>query len=150
MPGFKRVGFVIVSVAAVLALAACGFVGARKDDHIKPNGFLLYGHAAVTLPSDDHRAEGSACVAPGSASDIARDARVTVLDPSGKKIAVGALDNGVIARENNTLTCNFSFSIPAVPGGVNTYGIQIGSRPAQQFPAQALRQNTPAVITITP
>jgi hypothetical protein len=148
--GLKRFGVAIVSIAAILSLAACGFVGARKNDHIKPSGFLLYGHAAVTLPSDDHRAIGSACVAPGSASDVARDTRVTVLDPDGKKIAIGALDNGVIARSANGTTCDFSFSIPAVPGGVDTYSVQIGSRAPQQFAATSLRQNTPAIITITP
>jgi hypothetical protein len=81
---------------------------------------------------------------------VARDTRVTVLDPSGHKLAAGALDAGVIARPDTATTCNFSFSIPAVPGGVSSYSIQIGSRAPQQFAASALRQNTPAIITITP
>jgi hypothetical protein len=147
--GFKRFGLLMVAAVAIASLTACGFVGARKNSHIKPTGFLLYGHAAVRLPTDDRRANGTACTAPASASDVARNTRVTVLDPAGKTMAIGALDSGVLAHDNNVPTCDFSFSIPAVPGGVDTYSIQIGTRAAQQFAAKTLRQNTPAVILIT-
>jgi hypothetical protein len=150
VPGKKHFSVVIAAAFAITTLAACGFVGASGKSHIKPTGFLLYGHAAVTLPLDDHSVPGTSCIAPGSASDVAPATKVTVLDPAGKTIAIGALDNGIVARVNNVTTCDFAFSIPAVPGGVDTYSIQIGSRAAQQFPAQALRQNTPAVITINP
>jgi hypothetical protein len=148
--GKKHFSVVIAATFAIMTLTACGFVNASEKSHIKPTGFLLYGHAAVKLPAGDQRTPGTGCLAPDSASDVAPDTKVTVMDPAGKTIAIGALDNGVVARDNDILTCDFAFSIPAVPGGVDTYSIQIGSRAAQQFPAQALRQNTPAVITITP
>jgi hypothetical protein len=59
------------------------------------------------------------------------------------------LGNGIIGRDNSTPTCNFPFSISGVPGGVDTYGVAIGARSPQPFPAATLRQNNAAVVTIT-
>lgn len=146
----KRAGLVIVAMITTVGVVACGFVGASQSAHVKPDGFLLYGHAAVRLPSNDHRADGTECVSPAAASDVAAGAPVTVLDPAGKTLAVSGLDSGVMAHDNAVPTCDFSFSIPAVPGGVDSYRIQIASRPAQTFPALDLRRNSPAIITITP
>lgn len=154
MSRFKRFalasGVAFTSLTAVTSLAACGFVGASDKSAIKPGGFLLYGHASVILPADDHRANGASCTAPTSVTDVVSGAKVTILDPDGKTLAIGALADGIVAHVKDVPTCDFSFSIPAVSGGVDTYGVQIGTRPAQQFPAQTLRQNAPAVITVTP
>jgi hypothetical protein len=143
----RRIGRYAVLAITAATLSACGFVGASDKSSEKPNGFVLFGHAAVTLPTNDHRATGTPCTS--SVAGVSAGTAVRVTDPTGKVLGMTYLGDGVIGHDNNTPTCNFPFSINAVPGGVDSYGIVIGSRPTQQFAATTLRQNNAAVISIT-
>jgi hypothetical protein len=137
----------VAAAFAAVALTGCGWLGANDKSSIKPNGFVLFGHAAVTLPADDHRAAGVACTSP--VTTVTPGTSVRVLDPGGKVLGTTFLGDGVIGRDANAATCNFPFSLQAIPGGVETYSVQIGDRSPQQFTATTLRQNNAAVITIT-
>lgn len=130
-------------------LAGCGFIAAGAKSHLKPNTFVLIGHATIALPKDDHRAAGTACEAPAAITDLGPLTVVKVLDPAGHTIAVGSLDAGTIDRDGPAATCDFAFQIRGVPGGVTSYGVTIGDRAPQSFQAIDLRRNTPAVVTIT-
>jgi hypothetical protein len=138
-------GAVVAAVAAV-ALTGCGWLGANDKSSIKPNGFVLFGHAAVILRAHDHRAAGTACTSP--VTTVTPGTSVRVLDPGGKVLGTTFLGEGVIGRDATTATCNFPFALQAIPGGVETYAVQIGNRSPQQFAATTLRQNNAAVITI--
>ncbi len=138
--------------SAALALAAgvsgCGFVHASNVSTTKPSGFVLRGHVTVPLSSGPASATGSACTAPPSASDIVAGAPVRVTDPAGHTIALGRLGPGATATGQPGSTCDFPFAIPAVPGGVGSYGVAVGTRPAQPFTARDLREDRPAVLTV--
>jgi hypothetical protein len=139
-------------VAALVVPGGCGFIRASNVSHTKPNGFVLRGHVAVPLPAGDARASGAGCAAPASLADIAAGVPVKVMDPGGREIAAGTLSSGVVARASAapSPTCDFPFEIRAVPGGVDSYGISVAGRPAQIFPAMALREDQAAVITLAP
>jgi hypothetical protein len=142
-------------VACLLALltaagaTGCGFVGASGVSHTKPNGFVLRGYVTTPVPAGDTRADGAACAAPTSLPDIVAGAPVKVLDPAGTVIGLGTLTPGVIAHPSGATACDFAFEIRAVPGGVATYSIAVGTESPRQFPATELRQDKPAVIPLT-
>ena len=138
-----------ITVAVVLASAAgCGFIAAGQKSVSKPSTFVLFGHADVALPATDHAAVGTTCTAPAS-TGVGPDTPVKVLDEHGVTIADGALGSGILARSGGATTCAFPFRIPAVPGGSTSYGVMVGAQAAQSFPATLLRQNAPAIVTIT-
>jgi hypothetical protein len=145
------VATVAAAVAASVALAAtagCGFIAAGQKSVSKPTTFVLIGHADVPLPATDHAAVGTTCTAPASAG-ISENTPVKVFDQRGVTIAEGALGTGILARSGSATTCAFPFQILAVPGGSTTYGVMVGSQPTKSFPATLLRQNAPAVITVS-
>jgi hypothetical protein len=147
-----RIARLLAALGAALALTAvsgCGFIAAGQKSVHKPDSFVMIGRADVALAASNHAAVGTTCTAPASVSGIAANTPVKVLDEQGIAIANGALGSGILARSGTTTTCAFPFEIRAVPGSSNTYGIQVGDRPAQTFAAAQVRQNTPAVITIS-
>lgn len=134
--------------AGVAALSGCGFVHAGGVSHVKPDGFVLRGRVSVGLPTDDPRTSGAACAS--GYPDVVAGAPVRVTGPHGSPIADGSLGAGVVARVDDHGTCDFPFQIAGVPGGVASYGIAVGDRLPQTFPALALRHDKPAVITLSP
>ncbi len=147
-----RIPRLLAAASAAVALAAvsgCGFIAAGQKSVQKPDSFVLIGHADVALPASDDAAVGTTCTAPASVRGIAASTPVKVLDEQGIAIANGSLGSGILARSGTTTTCAFPFEIRAVPGSSNSYGVQVGDRPAQTFAASQVRQNAPAVITIT-
>lgn len=147
-----RIPRLLAAIGAAVALTAasgCGFIAAGQKSVSKPNAFVLIGHADVALPASDHAAVGTTCTAPASLPGIAANTPVKVLDEQGIAIANGVLGSGIIARSGTSTTCAFPFEIRAVPGSSNSYGVQIGDRPPQTFAAAQVRQNAPAVITIS-
>lgn len=152
MHGLRAVGTAATALAVVLSGAGCGFLGASNVSHTKPNGFVLRGHVTVPLPAGQAGPAGSPC----TAGSVGVGTTVTVTDPAGKKIATGALGAGVVALAASSgaspaaeANCDFPFQIRAVPGGVTSYGIAIGDRPPQTFPAENLHQDQAAVITLS-
>lgn len=139
----------LVAAGALATASGCGFIAAGQTSHEKPNTFVLYGHADVTLTAGDHRATGTTCVAPAGVTDVAVTTSVNVLSPGGVTLAHGSLGAGVIAHTGDAAMCDFPFQIRDVPGGADTYGIVIGARPAQSFAGSALQANTPAIIAIS-
>lgn len=126
----------------------CGFVNASAVSHTKPSGFVLRGYVSTPVPAGDARVAGAACAAPTGLPDIAAGTRVKVIDPVGNVIGLGDLVAGVIARSSAVSSCDFAFEIRAVPGGVASYSIAVGAEPAQQFAADQLRQDKPAIIQL--
>jgi hypothetical protein len=133
--------------ASVLGLAGCGWLGASGAPHSKPDAFLLRGHVAVLASPTDPRPDGAACAS--TVPDIVAGSPVRVTDPAGKVLGTGALGVGVVAHSANGPSCDFPFQVPGITGGVASYGIIVGSRPAQRFDAKELRENAAAIITIT-
>jgi hypothetical protein len=134
-------------LAAPLALAGCGFVGASGVSHTKPDAFILRGHVSVPVPVGDARPDGAACAA--SVPDIVAGTPVKVSAPDGRYLGSGALGDGVIAAGTAGSTCDFPFQVRGVAGGVDSYDVTVGTRPAQRFPAKRLRENADAIITFT-
>jgi hypothetical protein len=130
-----------------LALTGCGFVGASGASHTKPDAFVLRGRVSVPVPAGDARPDGAACAA--TVPGIVAGTPVKVTGPDGHYLATGALGDGVIARGVNGSTCDFPFQIPGVAGGVDSYEVAVGTRPAQRFPAKGLRENAAAIIVVT-
>lgn len=149
MPHPRSHAVILALLAAVstTTVAGCGFVDAGDKSSVKPSAFVISGRAMVTLPPGT-ASPGAACTAPIGASDVAKDATVVVTSPAGTRLASGTLGAGAITSDGTA--CSFPFQIRAVTGGYATYGVAIGSRPAQTFPAGELRANTPAILTITP
>jgi len=146
IPRLLAAAFAAVALAAV---SGCGFIAAGQKSVQKPDSFVLIGHADVALPASNHAAVGTTCTAPASLPGIASSTPVKVLDEQGIAIANGSLGSGILARSGTTTTCAFPFEIRAVPGSSNSYGVQVGDRPVQTFAAAQVRQNAPAVITIS-
>jgi hypothetical protein len=134
-------------LAVPLALAGCGFVGASAVSHTKPDAFVLRGHVSVPVPAGDARPDGAACAA--TVPDIVAGTPVRVTGPDGRYLASAPLGDGVIARGTNGSTCDFPFQVPGVAGGVDSYDVAVGTRPAQRFPAKGLRENAAAIIVVT-
>jgi hypothetical protein len=146
---FRRTILSLVTLTAAIAvLAGCGFVKAADVSARKPDGFVLRGHVSVPVPAGDSRADGAACAA--SLPGVVANAPVKVTDPQGHEIAVGYLGDGLIARASSGNSCDFPFSIPAVPGGVASYGLSVAGHPAQSFAAKDLREDQQAVIALQP
>jgi hypothetical protein len=143
----RRCALALVAGLVAFALGGCGFLGASRVSHNKPSGFVLRGRVTVPVAAGDTRAAGAACAAPYP--DVVANAPVKVTDPDGREIAAGYLGDGVIARGTSAVTCDFPFQIPAVPGGVASYGIAVGARPAVTFPARDLREDETAVLSYT-
>jgi hypothetical protein len=141
---------VATAALAIVGLSGCGFVAAGNKSSVKPSGFVLSGHAAVTLPSSDTDTVGTSCIAPAGATDVAKGVNVTVTNATGTRIATGHLAGGIVTRTGSIGACTFPFQIQGVPGSVDTYGISIGNRPATSFSGAALRASSLAVLTITP
>jgi hypothetical protein len=126
------------------ALSGCGWLRAGGASPNKPSGFVLRGYVSVAgAPAGQ---AGDPCRLP--ATGIAANAPVRVTDPPDHTLATGALGTGVLAADGSAYRCNFPFEVPAVPGGHHTYEISVDGRPAVSFPADELRQDKPAVITV--
>jgi hypothetical protein len=136
----------VTLAVAGATLAGCGFVSASDVSHRKPDGFVLRGHVTVPVPAGDPRTAGAACAA--SLPGVVANAPVKVTDPQGHEIAVGYLGDGLISRDPSGSACEFPFSIPAVPGGVTSYGLSVAGHPVQSFAAKDLREDQQAVIAL--
>jgi hypothetical protein len=146
---YRRTILSLVTLTAASAvLAGCGFVHAASVNHRKPDGFVLRGQVTVPMAAGDPRTAGAACAVdlPG----VAANAQVKVTDPQGHEIAVGYLGDGLIASEPSGTSCDFPFQIPAVPGGVTSYGISVAGHPVQSFAAEDLREDQQAIIALRP
>jgi hypothetical protein len=142
----ERSWALLASLALVAALGGCGFIGASGVSHAKPDTFILRGHVAVPVPVDDRRPDGAACAA--TVPDIVGGTSVMVNGPDGHLLATGKLGDGVIGHTGTASSCDFPFQIAAVPGGVTSYDITIGTH-TQRFPAKDLRENAVAILTVT-
>jgi hypothetical protein len=142
----RRTARWLASGTLLAALGGCGFLGAAGVSHAKPDAFVLRGQVTVPVPGSDTRPTGAACAAgiPG----IVAGAPVTVTGPDGKVLGTGRLGAGVIARTGTGVGCDYPFQVPAVPGGVDSYDVAVGTH-SQRFPAKPLRENASAILTVT-
>lgn len=69
---------------------------------------------------------GDTCTAASGFDDIAPGTEVDILDPAGKVVGVGQLDDGAIGPDK--YTCEFAFKVLAVPTSETLYGIKIGNQ----------------------
>lgn len=135
----------LLGLVLTVGVAGCGWLGASNAPRTKPDTFVLRGHVTVPVPAGDSRPDGAACAS--TLPDVVAGAPVRVTDPNGHELATGSLGDGIIAS-GSTHSCDFPFQIAAVPGGVDSYDVAVGSRPAQRFAAKQLRENAAAIITL--
>ncbi|PXY20516.1 hypothetical protein BAY59_31310 [Prauserella coralliicola] len=64
------------------------------------------------------------CIGANGYDDIAEGTRVTVYDPSGAVLATGALGQGGDSVE----PCVLPIAVPDVPGGHDTYQVEVSDR----------------------
>ncbi|GAB2759323.1 hypothetical protein GCM10027020_09660 [Nocardioides salsibiostraticola] len=68
------------------------------------------------------------CFGDGGFSDLTKGTQVRVLDSSGELLSFDELGQGFMTDETLRIPCVFNFFIPRVPGGEDTYTLEIGSR----------------------
>jgi hypothetical protein len=142
---------VAISALVALALAGCavdGQIGASPTP--APEPFATSG--TISVPMDFaamlQRADADnppPCIAKAGYSDIVGGAQVIVANGSGETVAVGALDDGVIADNQSSTgdakVCEFSFTASDIPPGSKFYSVHIGNtnRGEQTYTAAQLR-----------
>lgn len=149
---------VIVTIAAVLLLAACGSNTDQVSDSPTPSTpATLTVAGTVTVEADTMSSEhamGGACVTDGGYSDIRTGAQVTVADSAGKAIALGALESGYVtevfgpgtAVEGMAYKCSFGFTVNDVPSSEQIYSVGVSHRGKVNFTRDKL--NEPLALTI--
>jgi hypothetical protein len=135
----------LLPLCLLACLSGCGFVGASQVGHQKPSAFVLRGHVVVPLAGST-AADGSACTV--TVPGVAIGAPVQVSDADGKHLTTGELGPGVGSHTGTTASCEFPFLIPQVADSTS-YGVAIGDRRPQSFPAKDLREGQEAVLEIS-
>src|SRR5262245_14532244 len=123
-----RRGIVAAVVAGVLLVSACS----SDDDPSGADPESAPGHFAVrgtlSVPSATYVAEGEKtkgfCTVKDGYEDLRTGASVAVTDAGGQVVGVGSL----LDIDRTSEECRYSFAIPNVPEGSDTYGIEVGSR----------------------
>lgn len=121
--------YVAIALVTVVILAGAGVVwlGLRGSGPSTPAGrsaFTISGQLDLTSASIGH--DSTSCWGTDGYDDIRRGADVTVTDPSGKVVALGALGSGTIV--GSYVECVFSFTVANVPAGLGFYGIEVSHR----------------------
>ena len=115
-------------VAAVLALAVltgCGSAEAGKPVAEPPTSFTVHGHLVLKHGGTGALQDGH-CVGDAGQGylDITKGTRVTVLNATGRKVAVGKLRAGRPGRSS----CTFPFTVTGVPATGTLYFVRVGTR----------------------
>ncbi len=111
-----------MACVTAVALAGCG----SSDFEVK---------GTLTLPFGDEGATdvGARCLGQGGYADIARGSQIVIKNDKGKRIAVGALGDGTIERQDAGWLCHFAYSIKSIPSDGDLYTIAIGNRDDYTF-----------------
>jgi hypothetical protein len=151
----RRVWLLAALVAVVLAGAgiAGGFLAGRSGGHpeARPSGMshTIDTQGKLTTPASSativewvrlHAADTSwPCTPADGYADVTSGAQVTVTDDTGRSVAVGQLDVGVVEKpaSGGFPVCAFSFHVD-VPAGHPLYGVEVGHRGKVTFTARQL------------
>jgi serine/threonine-protein kinase len=114
----------VISLLAYAALlTGCG---SSEPESFDAQGTLTFHHASQADVSDSK----GTCVGAGANEDVTPGAKVIVEDHSGKRVAVGSLDEepGIHQSEGISGRCIFTFSVAGIPSGQGPYAIVLGDR----------------------
>ena len=124
-------------LTAVGALAVAGIVIVLVVA-LSPRSFTTEG--TYDIQNDDSvvtNSDGTCSGGPGY-DDIVDGTQVTVFDAQKNIVAVGNLNPGSLT---DSTTCEYSFTIDDVPGGLKFYGVEVGksSRGVLQYTEKEMR-----------
>lgn len=98
-------------------------------------GSMTLTDSDINNPSISSDAAGN-CHGTGGYSDLQDGAQVIVTDPAGKTVALGTLGEGV---EATVTSCLFPVNVPAVPTGLQFYGVAVTHRGSVQYSPEQLK-----------
>lgn len=136
-----------LALVALLAVAGCGGSTATKSPATSPTGpktFTVSGSmqvnpAALYVP----KWRGKSCTSDTGYTDVAAGVAVVVSNPSGVKVAIGALGPGKLS---NSYTCSYPFTVRDVPDKWSVYSIEVGHRGQVDYSRTQLAQ--PVTLTL--
>lgn len=141
-------------VAAVLVVAAVGIGGVllgRSGSKSSPatpsfpavstaasapvvNVFSMTGALYQMVVADAPlMAVGDTCTGSGDYADVHVGSVISVFDPNGKLLATGAVNSSGYGYAEHASACRLNFTVPAVPDGLSTYGVEIAEHGVQQI-----------------
>jgi hypothetical protein len=132
-----KVPVVVVALIVVLVLIVGAFLWSRT----RTSSFTAKGTMQVFSTSVQQLGDG-ACAGSDGYSDIGPGAQVVISDPSGKTLAYADLGDG----SSQQLTCTFSFTVPKVPSGKQSYGVTISHRGTLHYTEAELKAGVALTI----
>ncbi|MFJ7249411.1 hypothetical protein ACIQWA_32925 [Kitasatospora sp. NPDC098652] len=121
---FAVAGLVVGAGAVGLAWGVSG----PGDDE----SFTLVGQARI---STSDPTKSGPCNGAKDLDDVDKDALVTVRDSAGRVVATGALGQG----EYHDSACRFPIVLPDVPGGSDSYSVQVLWHPRKKVTSEEAR-----------
>ncbi len=118
---YALIGAVVLMIVALGVVAILWRDPASDSDAITVHGRLDLVHAKTSWEK---------CVGQGGYSDIHEGAQVVISDATGKTIAIGQLKSGIAVVG---VKCSFYFTVEAVPGDEDFYGIEVSHRGRVQY-----------------
>lgn len=122
-----RIGLAVASVALVV-LSACGGSGSEGAPS-EAKSFDVSGTVSLLAPDDIVGGDGGSCRGVGAHGDLKPGAAVTVYDPAGKRVGLGALDTGT----GGDGYCDFPFRVAGVKDDAGVYSVEIVNRGQDSF-----------------
>lgn len=142
-----------LAASLLLTLAACGSgtsAGGKPavaaSSSSSPATFTASGHLSlhdsdfVHLDATQTAVTDCSGGGQGGYSDIQGGTQVVVTDPTSKIVAVGSLGEPVTGDLLGT--CEFPWTVPGVPAGLATYGVEVSHRGSLQETEADLRAGT--------
>lgn len=87
----------------------------------------------ITVAQGPLMADGDTCTGSGDYADVHVGSVISVFDPSGKLLATGAVNSSSYGFVQGASACRLNFTVPAVPDGPPTYGVEIAEHGVQQI-----------------
>lgn len=80
-------------------------------------------------------ADGDVCTGSGDYADVHVGSVISVFDPNGKLLATGAVNSSSygFGLAEHAASCRLNFTVPAVPDGPPTYGVEIAEHGVRQI-----------------
>lgn len=116
----------VAAVAVALAATTATYLVTRQET------FDVTG----VLRLRDAETVKAGCQGQGGFSDLNGNAQVVVTDAAGTTIALGR----IVKSTTDGRTCDYTFTVEAVPAGHGFYGVEVTRRGRIQYTEQQLRQ----------
>jgi hypothetical protein len=133
----RRTGVVVGGIAA--GVTALGLVvavaGAASSIDVEGTFTLTDSYSSYWGSGVGSFTPGRSCEGDGGYSDIQAGTAVTISDAAGRVVAAGVLAGG---RASSSADCDFTFSVPDVPGGEDLYRLEVSHRGTLTYTADQL------------